>query len=274
MNDQKIAFIGAGNMACSIIGGLLAKGYDQNAIRATARTPASVSKITAEYGVLANEDNASAAVWADIIVLGAKPQGFKSLCNSISTKVSHRPLIVSIAAGINCSSIRHWLGADLAIVRAMPNTPALVNAGATGLFANAEVSSTQQQNANNILCAVGITVWVETEDLINVVTAVSGSGPAYHFLFMEAMIDAGIQLGLNPADAQALTLQTASGASKLAQSSNIDIQKLRQNVTSPGGTTEQAIRSLENNNIRRVVEQAMQSCTNRARALASEFGDK
>lgn len=272
MSSKKIAFLGAGNMGCSIISGLLAQGYPKDALRATVRTPANIRKIAEQYGILAGDNNAEAASWADIVVLGAKPQGLQALCGSVVDALSHKPLIISIAAGIHCASIDAWLGTPSMIVRAMPNTPALVRTGATGLFANPRVNAVQKQSAENILAAVGLAIWVEKESQIDVVTAISGSGPAYYFLFMEAMIDAGIALGLDADSAAALTLQTALGAATLAQARDSDVQTLRQQVTSPGGTTEQAILSFERDGLRTLVASAMQSCTLRAQTLAAEFG--
>lgn len=272
MTPKKIAFLGAGNMGRSIISGLLSQGYSKNCLRATARSKTSINEITAEYGIATGTDNEEAANWADIIILGAKPQGLQALCSTLTNALFHKPLIISVAAGIHCNSIDSWLGTSQAIVRAMPNTPALVQCGATGLFANAKVSVAQKKTAESILSSIGISLWVNSEPLIDVVTAISGSGPAYYFLFMEAMIDAGVTLGLDEKSAKALTLQTALGAATLAQRDGAEIQALRHCVTSPGGTTEQAILSFEKDGLRTMVESAMTACTAQAQHLAKALG--
>ena len=216
-------------------------------------------------------DNAAAAS-ADVIILAVKPQVLEQVCTDLQPHLSHNPLIISIAAGIDIPSLSHWLGSDVAIVRCMPNTPALVQTGASGLYANHHTSDNQKVLAAQILEAVGIVQWLDNEALIDPVTAVSGSGPAYYFLFMEAMIDAGVAQGLSRETATELTLQTALGAAKLAQSSDVDVAELRRRVTSPNGTTEQAILSFEKDNLRQTVSRAMDACSDRSREMARELG--
>lgn len=272
MTQAKITFIGAGNMASSIIGGLIKKGFSANAVTATDPYQPSLDKLSAEFGVNISGDNGVAATQSDVIVLAIKPQVMEQVCRDLSSHLTHKPMIVSIAAGIDITSLDAWLGNELAIVRCMPNTPALVQTGASGLFANAHTSVDQKALANDILEAVGVVQWLDSESLIDPVTAVSGSGPAYYFLFMEAMIEAGIAQGLSRENATELTLQTALGAAKLAQSSDVDVAELRRRVTSPNGTTEQAVLSFEQQGIRDMVAKAMQACSDRSVEMAKELG--
>jgi pyrroline-5-carboxylate reductase len=269
---SKIAFIGAGNMAKAIIGGLLAEGFKRINLIATSPRQESLDKVAAEFGINISTDNTVAARMADVVVLAVKPQMLKEVCLGLADSLEHKPLIISLAAGITTKSIATWLGAEHAIVRCMPNTPSQVRVGASGLFANAQVNPAQKSTANTILGAVGIVQWVDDEALINPVTAVSGSGPAYFFLMMEAMIDAGVELGLTRESATELTLQTALGAAILAKQSDVDVGELRRRVTSPKGTTEQAINSFENDQIRAMFSRAMTACSNRAVELSELLG--
>ena len=272
MKTSKIAFIGAGNMAKAIIGGLLAEGFSAAQISAAGPRMESLAKVADEFGVSVSTDNAATAANADVIVLGVKPQMLKEVCLALRDSLAHKPLIISLAAGITTASIASWLGDDQAIVRCMPNTPSQLRAGASGLFANTLVSDAQKASANAILGAVGIVQWLDDEVLINSVTAVSGSGPAYFFLMMEAMIDAGVELGLTRECATELTLQTALGAARLAKDSDCDVAELRRRVTSPKGTTEQAILSFEQDELRASVLKAMTACSNRAVELSELLG--
>lgn len=270
--SPKIAFIGAGNMARAIIGGLLAEGFKRINIVASGPRQETLDRVAAEYGINVTTDNQAAASTADVVVLAVKPQMLKEVCQGLANSLAHKPLIISLAAGITTESIASWLGGDQAIVRCMPNTPSQLRVGASGLFANAHVSAAQKSTANTILGAVGIVQWVDDEALINPVTAVSGSGPAYFFLVMEAMIDAGVELGLSRESATELTLQTALGAAILAKQSAEDVAVLRRRVTSPKGTTEQAINSFENDQIRAMFSRAMTACSNRAVELSELLG--
>lgn len=267
-----ITFIGAGNMSKSLIGGLLAENYPTDKIIAADLSEQTCKKVQEEFGIRCTTDNQSAIKSAEVIVLAVKPQVLKPVCQALQPDLvaANNPLIISVAAGIKIDSIQKWLG-NLPIVRSMPNTPALVQAGATGLFANSLVSESQQQIADQILSAGGITVWVEQETELDAVTALSGSGPAYFFLMIEAMQQAGVELGLSPATAQKLSLQTAFGAAKMAINSDLAVSELRQNVTSPNGTTEQAIKSLQSDNLDKILLKAMQQAKNRAEELAKEF---
>jgi pyrroline-5-carboxylate reductase len=223
--------------------------------------------------VRTTSDNIAAVAAADVVVLAVKPQAMKQVLQPLATTLQQRqPLIISIAAGIEIASIARWLGGDLPIVRCMPNTPALVQLGATGLFANAQVSSEQKKLADSILRAVGIALWVDSEAQLDAVTAVSGSGPAYFFLVMEAMRDAGEKLGLARDAAAQLTMQTALGAARMALDSDVDVAELRRRVTSPNGTTERAIASFENDKLRDLFERALSACDARSRELAKDLG--
>ncbi len=272
MLNKTLAFIGAGNMAKAIIGGLIAQGYDPKKITATGPRMENLQKVADEFAVNITTDNLDAVRNADVVILSVKPQMLKQVASELSSAVAHRPLMISLAAGITTESLQRWLGGELSIVRAMPNTPSQVLQGAAGLFANVYVSSQQKNIAYEILSAIGMVTWVEREELINTVTAVSGSGPAYYFLFMEAMIDAGVAQGLSRETARALTLQTALGAATLASQSDLDVAELRQRVTSPKGTTEQAILSFEKDQLRVIVKDAMKACANRAEELSQLLG--
>jgi pyrroline-5-carboxylate reductase len=273
-NDQPVlAFIGAGNMSSAIIGGLLAKRYPAHKIWATDPSAEKRATLQQRWGIHTCEDNSEAAAQAEVLVLAVKPQSLKAVAKALRPSVqTHRPLVVSIAAGIMSGSLEQWLGEETAIVRCMPNTPALVETGACGLYANARTSDVQKQQAEQVLKAVGLALWVEQEALLDAVTAVSGSGPAYYFMFMEAMISAGESLGLSREDATRLTLQTALGAAKMALGADEEPAVLRRRVTSPYGTTEQAILAFERGGLQGLVAQAMGACADRSRELGEELG--
>ncbi|MNK74253.1 Pyrroline-5-carboxylate reductase [compost metagenome] len=271
MSKTRIAFIGAGNMAASLIGGLRAKGLEAAQIRASDPGEETRARVSAEHGIETFADNAQAIDGADVVVLAVKPQAMKAVCEAIRPSLKPNQLVVSIAAGITCASMNNWLGAQ-PIVRCMPNTPALVRQGASGLFATAEVSAEQRQQAQELLSAVGIALWLNEEQQLDAVTAVSGSGPAYFFLLIEAMTAAGVKLGL-PADIAAqLTLQTALGAAHMAVSSDVDAAELRRRVTSPAGTTEAAIKSFQANGFEALVEKALGAAAHRSAEMAEQLG--
>ena len=273
MNNQPtLAFIGAGNMARAIIGGLLSNGYPAEKIWACEPEAERLADLK-DQGLQTTTDNNQAVQAADVVVLAVKPQVLKDVCLAMadSTQAS-KPLLVSVAAGIMTNSIDQWLGGNTAVVRCMPNTPALVQTGASGLFATNEVTQEQRQQAETVLQATGITLWVEEESQLDAVTAVSGSGPAYYFLVMEAMIAAGEKLGLSRDTATQLTLQTALGAAKMAEQSEFDPAELRRRVTSPNGTTEQAIKRFIDGNLPELFDEAMQACNDRSVELARELG--
>jgi len=271
MSKTRIAFIGAGNMAASLIGGLRAKGLEAAQIRASDPGEETRARVSAEHGIETFADNAQAIDGADVVVLAVKPQAMKAVCEALRPSLKPDQLVVSIAAGITCASMNNWLGAQ-PIVRCMPNTPALVRQGASGLFATAEVSAEQRQQAQELLSAVGIALWLNEEQQLDAVTAVSGSGPAYFFLLIEAMTAAGVKLGL-PADIAAqLTLQTALGAAHMAVSSDVDAAELRRRVTSPSGTTEAAIKSFQANGFEALVEKALGAAAHRSAEMAEQLG--
>jgi pyrroline-5-carboxylate reductase len=270
MSDQ-ITFIGGGNMANSIIGGLVAKSFDPARIVACDPLQDNLDKLASSYGILTSTDNAEGVRQAGTVVLAVKPQIMRSVCEALRGELGHRPLIISIAAGIPVQKLSEWLGPDLAIIRCMPNTPALVQAGASGLYANDLTTDQQKTAAEAILSAVGIVEWLSGESLIDAVTAVSGSGPAYFFLFMESMVAAGMDQGLSKETASSLAIQTCLGAGLLAQQSDMDLAELRRRVCSPGGTTLKAIESFEQNKLRDTVAKAMRACADRAEEMAREL---
>lgn len=259
-------------MARSIIGGLVKQGYPAASLCASDPNAATLAALQQDFGIRVAQDNAAAVAEAKVVVLAVKPQVMKEVCSALRPHLPADALVISIAAGINCASLGRWLGTERHLVRCMPNTPALVQMGASGLFAAAGVTSEEKSLAENILAAVGTVAWVEDEDLLHAVTAVSGSGPAYFFLFLEAMEQAGVQQGLDPVTARQLAVQTAAGAARLAQSSEVKLAELRRQVTSPGGTTERAIAAFEQQHLRQTVDIAMQACANRSRELAELLG--
>lgn len=273
MSDYKMVFIGgAGNMAGAVIGGLVASGFPADNIVATGRDEQKLRDFVARTGVRGSTDNLTAIRNADVIVLSVKPQVMKELCESIAADVSARkPLVITLAAGIPLAAYQRWLGAGVPIIRAMPNTPALVGTGVTGLYAGAGVTGEHKSVATQMADAVGIALWVDEESGIDQVIAVSGSGPAYYFQFMESMIDAAEKAGMNRADAVRLTLQTALGAAKLAVASDIDVAQLKRNVMSPNGTTERAIKRFQDGGLPELVERAMSDCAARAAEMAKEL---
>ncbi len=273
MNTPNIAFIGAGNMASSIIGGLIDSGHPAQHISAADPYPPSLDKLQELAQVRVSNDNASAVADADVVILAVKPQVMAEACTSIAEAVAARgALVISIAAGVTIDSMLSRLGPETAIVRCMPNTPALLGCGASGLFANPEVSAEQKTYAADILSAVGVIRWVPTEQALDAVTALSGSGPAYFFLLMEAMIDAAVAQGLDKETATELAMQTGLGSARMALENDVDLVELRRRVTSPGGTTQAAIESFEQQGLRKLVTDAMQAAADRADEMAREMG--
>ena len=265
MSDQTIAFIGGGNMATSLIGGLVANGANPDNIWATDTDDKKLANLHDQFKIRTTRDNRQVTAACSTLVLAVKPQVMEAVVTELGPTVAqHTPLIVSIAAGIRESSISRWLGHDNAVVRTMPNTPSLVRSGATALFANQHVSSEQRARAESILGSVGLTLWVEEESLLDAVTALSGSGPAYFFLLMELLEQTGTELGLPRDAARALTLQTAFGAAKMAMSSEFPPAVLRANVTSPGGTTERAINALLDGGASDLIHTALTAARDRA----------
>lgn len=273
MNDTTLTFIGGGNMAASLIGGLIADGWDPARIRVADSSAERLQQLSQQFPIYTSSDNCNAADKADIIVLAVKPQVMQSVTRELTSLIAkQQPLVISIAAGIPAGALGNWLGKSTAIVRTMPNTPAMVQSGATVLYANEHVSEEQRSIAESILRAVGVAIWIDDEALMDAVTALSGSGPAYFFLFMEALQAAGQELGLPQETARLLTLQTAFGAAKMALESTKDAATLRHQVTSPGGTTEHAIKAFQKGELEALVSKALQAAAKRSHELATEFG--
>ncbi|MBX2857538.1 MAG: pyrroline-5-carboxylate reductase [Cellvibrionaceae bacterium] len=261
-------------MARSIAGGLINSGINAQNIAASDPDAKRREDLQNTLGIRAEQDNAAVAGDCDILVIAVKPQVMASVCQALSSALNRSPLVISIAAGIDCRSLNTWLDHRAAVVRCMPNTPALIGEGASALFATAEVSAAQCKLAEQTIRAVGSVCWVEHESQLDAVTAVSGSGPAYFFLVLEAMTEAGVKLGLEKQTAADLAIQTAFGAAKLARESDLDLAQLRRAVTSPKGTTESAIASFEKHQIRHIFMEAMQDCAARSRELCLELGAK
>lgn len=271
--DYRISFIGGGNMATSLIGGLIANQFPAKNITVAEPDQNKLDQLQHRFGIQTTTSNQQAVTQSDALLLAVKPQIMQTVCKDLASTVQQsKPLIISIAAGIRSSDINRWLGEHCAIVRCMPNTPSLIQCGATGLFANPQVSNEQHQLAEQILAAAGLTTWVENESLLDAVTAVSGSGPAYFFLLIEAMQKAGEQLGLDTDTAQRLSIQTALGAARMAMESDDEPAALRHKVTSKGGTTEAAINSFLSSGFENMVTEALTSAHNRAIELADILG--
>lgn len=258
-------------MAGSLIGGLISAGFSASSITVAEPDEKRRLELSEHFNVNTSAEN-NETLNCEIIILAVKPQLLKTVCQQLDTSKINEPLFISIAAGVKSTDINRWLNGNHAIVRCMPNTPSLLQCGASGLFANELVTDKQKQLAEKIMRAVGIVIWVDNEDQLNAVTAVSGSGPAYFFLLMEAMQQAGEKLGL-PADiAQQLVLQTALGAARMATESDLSPAELRQKVTSKGGTTEQAILSFQSANYQQIILDALEAANNRSISLAEELG--
>jgi pyrroline-5-carboxylate reductase len=267
---MKIAFIGGGNMAGALIAGL-AGGQDMQ-VHVVDPNPEALARLAAQYGASTAGSIDAAVADADVIVLAVKPQQMREVASTLAPHLSKGQLVLSIAAGIRAVDLSRWLGGHGAIVRAMPNTPALIKQGITGLVALTGVSEAQRAVADQVLRAVGQTVWLEDEALIDPVTAVSGSGPAYVFYFLEAMVAAAQELGLNPEQGRALALATFAGATQLAAESSEPLEVLRQRVTSKGGTTHAAISSMEAAGVKQAIVDAMKAAAARGRELGEELG--
>ncbi len=275
MNTQKIGFIGAGNMASSLISGLIASGHSPSQLWVSDTNQDVLQSIADRLKVNISIDNNSLVNDVEVIVLAVKPQVLRKVAGQIVAGLKNKQvLLVSIAAGISQDSLAKWLGAGCAIVRCMPNTPALVLTGATALHANNLVTTEQKILAENILRSVGITLWVDHESELDAVTAVSGSGPAYYFLLMEAMEQAATELGLDDKTARLLVQQTALGAAKIALESEETAEQLRKRVTSRGGTTERAIKIFEEGDFSQLVSKALHGARDRSIEMSKELGEQ
>jgi pyrroline-5-carboxylate reductase len=269
---MNICFIGGGNMASALIGGLLKRGFATAHIRVVEINPENCTRLHNEYGVRASAELDEGVKHCDCIVLAVKPQQLHDLSLQLAPLLSGQ-LLISIAAGVRAQDMIRWTGSEN-VVRAMPNTPALIRSGITGLYASPAVSAAHRHDAQTIMAAVGNTLWLETETMMDAVTAVSGSGPAYVFYFIEAMQQAALELGFNQQDARRLVLDTFIGATKLAENSNEDVSVLRARVTSKNGTTERAIMNMEGNQVNQLIVKAIQAAAARSAEMGIEMGSK
>jgi pyrroline-5-carboxylate reductase len=264
----KIGFIGAGNMAGAIIGGLV-KQLDSKSIYASALNTEKLNAFADKYSINAVTSNEEIFEYCDVVVLSVKPQIMQTVIAPLASLAqAKQPLVISVAAGLSSETLESWLGGALPLVRVMPNTPSLVGLGASGCFANERVSEAQKSIVDTVFSAIGEHIWVDKEDLIHSVTATSGSAPAYFFMFMEAMIAAAEKQGLTNEQAKTLVAQTALGSAQMVKTTGEQPADLRRKVTSPGGTTAEAVRTFEEQNLMNIVEQAMQACTNRSIELS------
>lgn len=271
--ETPIAFIGGGNMAASLIAGLVANGHRPEKLIVSDPNGNTLDMLASRYGITKAVSNGAAVEQARVVVLAVKPQVMSELAQSLATAVqAARPLVISIAAGVRVGSLKAWLGDGVALVRTMPNTPAMVQTGATALFASSGVSEAQANLAESIMRAVGLIQWVGEESMLDTVTALSGSGPAYFFLVMEILEQAATELGLPKETARLLTLQTALGAARMALESEDSTAELRRKVTSPGGTTEQAINTLEQGALRDLFGEALRAARRRSEELSNLMG--
>jgi pyrroline-5-carboxylate reductase len=270
---MRIAFIGGGNMTTSLVGGLVRRGASAGSLTVSDPVPAQVDRLAREFGVLGVADNNEALREADLVVLAVKPQQMAEVARGIAPQLKERRrVVVSIAAGIRLADLARWLGAGTPIVRTMPNRPALIGAGVTALFAGNGVTAHDRDSVEALMSAAGATVWLEDEAQMDVVTAISGSGPAYFFLLVEALESAGIASGLPAATARRLAVETARGAGLMAADSVESPAVLRDQVTSKGGTTAAALEVLEAAAVRDTFRRAVAAATLRSAQLADEFG--
>lgn len=268
---MQISFIGGGNMASALIAGLLQKNWSSRDIRVVEIDARARERLARELRVEAHADLATGIAGSECIVLAVKPQSMSEVARALATTLGDT-LVISIAAGIRHVDLARWLGGHARLVRAMPNTPALEQAGVTGLYAPATIAAADRDQAEQILRAAGVTLWVEREEQMDAVTAVSGSGPAYVFYFIEALEKAAVELGFAGQTARMLALETFSGAVKLASRSPDPVATLRERVTSKGGTTERALAELDRSGVREAVMQAVVAAAERSRELGETLG--
>jgi pyrroline-5-carboxylate reductase len=273
MKDIRIAIIGCGNMGRSLIGGLVANEYPKKYLYGVDPDTEKRDRLASQYEIAVFTECAEIVSLVDVLVLAVKPQAMQTAAHSLSTVLGNREcLIISVAAGIRLSALAAWLGEGAAIVRVMPNTPALIQAGASALYANTNVTSAQKDTAEAIMRSVGLAIWLDDESMMDAVTALSGSGPAYFFLIMEVIEKAALSLGVTQQQARLLTLETAFGAAKMALNSATDAATLRAQVTSPGGTTERALNVLLEGNIETLFKTALEAARDRSVELAETLG--
>jgi pyrroline-5-carboxylate reductase len=274
MSNTHLAILGGGNMGRALIGGLLRQGTRPEQISVGESFPAARESLSRELGISATADNRAALANAAVVVVAVKPQDTQSVLEPLQDLLNrNRPTVLSVAAGIRVSALEAWCGSGVPVVRAMPNRPALVGAGATGLYAPSHVDAAHRAAAQHVMAASGEVVWVASEDALDVVTALSGSGPAYFFLLAELMANAATQLGLEPQAARRLAVATLYGSGLLAHTSDVDLARMREQVTSKGGTTEAALRAFASADLSGIVARALESATLRSRELASQFGN-
>ena len=269
MKNTRIAIIGAGNMGSSLLAGLITAGLNPAFIWVSNPSLEKLERLQQTLGVHITQNNAEAAQHAEVIILAVKPNNTASVTKELAAILpQHHPLMISLAAGITTAQLEQWLGNTTAIVRCMPNSPSLIRAGVSGLYANSNTTDIQRDLAESMLRAVGTIVWLDHEKQMDALTALSGSGPAYFFLVMEALQEAGEKMGLPPETARLLTLQTALGASRMALESDNALSELRRKVTSKGGTTEAAINVFEKRNLREIFTDALQAAKTRSEELS------
>ena len=270
---MRIAFIGGGHMTTSLIGGLRARGMPGDALWVADPVPAQLKRLRRDFDVHTTPDNSAAVREGDVVVLAVKPQDVAGVARGISPELARgRHSVISIAAGIRLADLARWLGPDAPVVRAMPNRPALIGAGVTALFAGAAVDDAGRAAVEGVMSAAGATLWLSDESQMDAVTAISGSGPAYFFLLVEALEAAGIQLGLLPGTARRLAVETARGAGMMAAESPESPATLREQVTSKGGTTAAALEILEDAGVRGIFARAVEAAARRSAQLADQFG--
>lgn len=272
MKSVTVAFIGGGNMTSSLIGGLLQTGYQPNKVWVSDPHQEKLVKLATQYKIHTSEHNSEALAQADVVVFAVKPQNMRQAVTAAATLLkAKKPLIISIAAGITVEAIQSWLDFEAAIIRCMPNVPAMVGSGATALYADVHTHQAQKEIAESLMRSVGLAVWVDNEKQLNVVTALSGSGPAYFFLVMEALQKAAEESGLTHQQARLLTVQTALGAARLALETEQAITELRDSVTSKGGTTEQGVKVLQEGRVSELFAKALQAAEHRAVEMSKDF---
>lgn len=272
-HDTRLGFIGGGNMARAIVAGLVASGFPAHGISVTGRDPDKLAALSRELGVNTSTDNDAVTRASDVLVLAVKPQQMAEVVQALRPALAvRRPLVVSVAAGIRAADLARWTGEGISIVRSMPNRPALLGVGATGLYADASVPAADREHAEKVLAVTGATVWVRTEAELDWVTAVSGSGPAYFFLLAELLARAGAAHGLDPGVATRLAAQTLHGAGRMAALPDADLARLRAEVTSKGGTTAAALASFEASGLAGIVDAAVTAAARRSEELGELFG--
>ena len=271
-DHARIAFIGGGNMARSLIGGLIANGVPAGHLAVSEPNSDLRAALARDFAIATPAGNEDAATSADVLLLAVKPQVMSDVCAGLlAAAQARKPLIISTAAGIRIDQLDTWLGGSMPIVRCMPNTPALIGAGATGACANARCTGAQREIAQDILSAVGTTVWIDDEALMDTVTAISGSGPAYFFLLVEALEDAAVSQGLPRETARALAAQTCLGAGRMLREDGAAPAELRRRVTSPGGTTQAALESFAASDFTAIVARAIVAATKRGGELSAQL---